>query len=38
MATRIEVTKQMRQAYRSATRAEKANILNHFCSLTGSLA
>ena len=35
MKTRIEVTKQLKQAYRSANRAEKANILDHFCNSTG---
>lgn len=35
MATRIEVTKQLKQAYRAATRSEKSDILDHFCSSTG---
>ena len=35
MATRIEVTKQLKQAYRSVTRAEKSDILDHFCTSTG---
>lgn len=33
--TRIEITKQLKQAYRTATRAEKSDILNHFCYSTG---
>lgn len=35
VATRIEVTKQLKQAYRNATRSEKSRILDHFCSSTG---
>ncbi len=35
VATRIEVTKQLKQAYRVATRSEKSGILDHFCSSTG---
>lgn len=35
MKTRIEVTKQLKQAYRAATRSEKSEILDHFCSSTG---
>lgn len=34
VATRIEVTKQLKQTYRSASRAEKSDILNHFCHST----
>lgn len=35
VATRIEVTKQLKQAYRSATKSEKSDILDHFCAATG---
>lgn len=35
VATRIEVTKQLKQAYKTATHAEKTEILDHFCSSTG---
>lgn len=35
VATRIEVTKQLKQAYRTASRGEKSEILDHFCSSTG---
>lgn len=35
VATRIEVTKQLKQAYRTASRSEKSEILDHFCSSTG---
>ncbi|MDN5913422.1 MAG: DDE-type integrase/transposase/recombinase [Yaniella sp.] len=36
MATRIEVSKQLRTDYRTATKAEKAAILNQFCASTGA--
>lgn len=35
VATRIEVTKQLKQAYRPASRAEKSEILDQFCATTG---
>ncbi|MHA3685041.1 hypothetical protein ACXR2W_12395 [Leucobacter sp. HY1908] len=35
MATRIEVTKKLKQAYRAATRSEKSEILDQFCTTTG---
>lgn len=35
MATRIEVTKQLKQAYKAATRSEKSKILDQFCATTG---
>lgn len=35
MATRIEVTKQLKQAYKTATRFEKTEILDQFCATTG---
>lgn len=36
MATRIEVTKQLKHVYKTATRSEKATILDQFCATTGS--
>ncbi len=35
VATRIEVTKQLKQAYRTASRSEKSEILDQFCATTG---
>ncbi|MBV0893889.1 hypothetical protein [Microbacterium sp. NC79] len=35
MPTRIEVTKQLKQAYKTATRSEKSKILDQFCATTG---
>ena len=35
VATRIEVTKQLKQAYKTATRSEKSVILDQFCATTG---
>ena len=35
MPTRIEVTKQLKQAYNTATRSEKSKILDQFCATTG---
>lgn len=35
MATRIEVTKQLKQAYKTATKSEKSGILDQFCATTG---
>lgn len=35
VATRIEVTKQLKQAYKTATRSEKTVILDQFCATTG---
>lgn len=35
VATRIEVTKQLKQAYKNASRAEKSEILDQFCATTG---
>ena len=35
MSTRIEVTKQLKQAYKTATRSEKSGILDQFCATTG---
>lgn len=35
VATRIEVSKQLKQAYRGATRSEKSEILDQFCATTG---
>lgn len=35
MATRIEVTQQLKQAYKTATRSEKTTILDQFCATTG---
>ena len=35
VATRIEVTKQLKQAYKTAFRAEKSEILDQFCATTG---
>lgn len=35
MSTRIEVTKQLKQAYKTATRPEKSVILDQFCATTG---
>lgn len=35
VATRIEVTKQLKQAYRAGTRSEKSRILDNFCHVTG---
>lgn len=36
MATRIEVTKQLRADYRTGSKAEKAVILDQFCASTGA--
>jgi len=36
MATRIEVTKQLRADYRAGTKAEKTAILDQFCASTGA--
>src|SRR5699024_12711190 len=36
MATRIEVTKQLRADYRAGTKAEKTAILEQFCASTGA--
>lgn len=36
MATRIEVTEQLRQDYRTAGKAEKAAIVDQFCASTGA--
>ena len=36
MATRIEVTKQLRADYRAGTKAEKRAILDRFCASTGA--
>src|SRR5690625_1591007 len=36
MATRIEVTKQLRTDYRTGSRAEKSAILDQFCASTGA--
>lgn len=36
MATRIEVTKQLRTDYRTAGKAEKSAILDQFCASTGA--
>lgn len=33
--TRIEVTKQLKQAYKTASRSEKSKILDQFCATTG---
>lgn len=35
MPTRIEVTKQLKQAYHAASRSEKSEILDQFCATTG---
>lgn len=35
MSTRIEITKQLKQAYKAATRSEKSEILDQFCATTG---
>lgn len=35
MTTRIEVTKQLKQAYKTAARSEKSKILDQFCATTG---
>lgn len=35
MATRVEVTKQLKQAYKTATKSEKSGILDQFCATTG---
>ena len=35
MSTRIEVTKQLKRAYKTATRSEKSVILDQFCATTG---
>lgn len=35
VATRIEVTKQLKQAYKTASRSEKSEILTQFCATTG---
>lgn len=35
MATRIEVTKQLRTDYRTGTKSEKSAILDQFCATTG---
>src|SRR5690554_4694377 len=35
MSIRIEVTKQLKQAYKTATRSEKSKILDQFCVTTG---
>ena len=35
MPTRIEVTKQLKQAYKYATRSERSEILDQFCATTG---
>ena len=35
MSTRIEVTKQLKRAYKTATRSEKSKILDQFCATTG---
>jgi len=36
MATRIEVTKQLRTDYRTGTKAEKSAIIDQFCASTGA--
>lgn len=36
MATRIEVTKQLRADYRTGTKAEKSKIIDQFCASTGA--
>src|SRR5690625_544656 len=35
VSTRIEITKQLKQAYKTATRSEKTVILDQFCATTG---
>lgn len=36
MATRIEVTKQLRTDYRTGSKAEKSAIIDQFCAVTGA--
>ena len=35
VATRIEITKQLKQAYKTAAKSEKSEILDQFCATTG---
>ncbi|WP_257182903.1 hypothetical protein [Corynebacterium cystitidis] len=35
MATRIEVTKKLKQGYKTASKAKKGHILDRFCEVTG---